>query len=224
MTPAQFEAFNLQFITHTNAKRGYLEGAKLALKGGCKWVQLRMKNASDAEVEEVANELQPLCRQHHAVFLIDDRVDLCKKIGADGVHLGKNDMHPAEARKILGSGFIIGGTCNTMEDVERIAAHVDYIGCGPFRYTTTKQNLAPVLGLEGYKNIIWEMRSKGINTPLVAIGGIEKSDIPSILETGVNGIALSGSILNAEDPAKETQSLLEVIYASPMRTYLGKEL
>lgn len=220
MDAQQLNCFNLQFITHFNDKYSYLDSARLALEGGCKWVQLRMKDASDADFEYVAKEVMPMCRQHNAIFLVDDRVELCKKLGADGVHLGKNDMHPADARKILGPDFIIGGTCNTFEDVQRVAANVDYIGCGPFRYTTTKKNLAPVLGLQGYKDIVWEMRSQNINIPIVAIGGITCADIPSVLETGVNGIALSGTILNAENPVKETKHILETIFASPTRSYL----
>ena len=220
MNADQLYKFNLQFITHFNNLFSYLDSAKLALEGGCKWIQLRMKDASDDEVEAVARELMPLCKKHDAVFLLDDRVELCKKLGADGVHLGKNDMHPADARKILGDGFIIGGTCNTFDDVLRVQADVDYIGCGPFRYTTTKKNLAPVLGLEGYTNIVWNMRSQGINTSIVAIGGITCADIPKILETGVNGIALSGTILNAGDPVAETRNILSTIFASPTRSFL----
>ena len=220
MNADQLYKFNLQFITHFNDLFSYSDSAKLALEGGCKWIQLRMKEASDGDVEAVARELMPLCKKNDAVFLLDDRVELCKKIGADGVHLGKNDMHPADARKILGDGFIIGGTCNTFDDVLRVKDDVDYIGCGPFRYTTTKKNLAPVLGLDGYKDIVWNMRSQGINTPIVAIGGITCADIPKILETGVNGIALSGTILNAGDPVAEPRNLLSTIFASPTRSFL----
>lgn len=220
MNADQLFKFNLQFITHFNDKYSYLDSANLALQGGCKWVQLRMKDASDDEFMAVAKEVLPLCKKNDAVFLVDDRVELCKDLGADGVHLGKNDMHPADARKILGPDFIIGGTCNTFDDVQRIANDVDYIGCGPFRYTTTKKNLAPVLGLKGYTDIVWEMRSQGINIPIVAIGGITCADIPQILETGVNGIALSGTILNADDPVKEAKNVLSTIFASPTRSFL----
>ena len=220
MDTHQTECFNLQFITHRNDRYNYLQGAEMALRGGCRWIQLRMKDATDSECGAVAQQLLPLCRQFGAVFIIDDRVELVKTTGADGVHLGKNDMHPREARQILGSGFIIGGTCNTMDDVRRVAPHVDYIGCGPFRYTTTKANLAPVLGLQGYKDIIWQMRSNGINTPVVAIGGITAADTGSVLATGVNGIALSGSILNAEDPVAETRKIMDIIYSHPLRSWL----
>ncbi|HOU67193.1 MAG TPA: thiamine phosphate synthase [Paludibacteraceae bacterium] len=207
----QLGAFSLQFITQKNEKYNHLEAAALALKGGCKWIQLRMKEASLEEIEKVALQLQPLCKEAGAILIIDDHVELCKKIGADGVHLGKMDMLPADARKILGDGFLIGGTCNTFEEIQKIKDDVDYIGCGPFSFTTTKKNLAPVLGLEGYQNIIWECRSKGIQIPIVAIGGITSKDILPILKAGPNGIAISGTIANAEDPVKATENILKLI-------------
>ena len=181
----------------------------MALEGGCKWIQLRMKDASDDEVRQAAAEIQPMCKEHEAVFLLDDRVELVKELHADGVHLGKNDMPIDEARRILGEEYIIGGTANTFEDIQRIAAQgADYIGCGPFRFTTTKKNLAPVLGVEGYRDIIAKMRNAGINIPMVAIGGITPDDIDEILATGVQGIAVSGTVLNADDPVAMMKSLL----------------
>lgn len=181
----------------------------MALEGGCKWIQLRMKDASDDEVRKAAAEIQPMCKEHEAVFLLDDRVELVKELHADGVHLGKNDMPIDEARRILGEEYIIGGTANTFEDIQRIAAQgADYIGCGPFRFTTTKKNLAPVLGVEGYRDIIAKMRNAGINIPMVAIGGITPDDIDEILATGVQGIAVSGTVLNADDPVAMMKSLL----------------
>ena len=220
MNAQQYEGFNLQFITHHNDRYDYLQSAQQALQGGCKWIQLRMKGAPVDEVEEIALQLMPLCREQGAVFILDDHVGLCKKIGGDGVHLGKKDMLPAEARQQLGTGFIIGGTCNTFEDVMQVKDSVDYIGCGPFRFTTTKQGLAPVLGLDGYRNIVWQCRSNGINLPMVAIGGITRQDIPDVLNAGPNGVAVSGAILNAPDPVEETRQMLEIINANPFRTLL----
>ena len=200
---------SIQFITHQNDCIGYAEGAKMALEGGCKWIQLRMKDATDDEVRSVAAEIQPLCKQNEAIFLLDDRVELARELHADGVHLGKNDMPVDEARRVLGEEFIIGGTANTFEDIERLASQgADYIGCGPFRFTTTKKNLAPVLGLEGSRDIIDNTRRAGIDIPVVAIGGITASDIDDILATGVKGIAVSGSVLTAENPVAMMRTLI----------------
>lgn len=201
----------LQFITHFTEKYSYFDAAHLALEGGCRWIQLRMKEASEAEVEAEAIRVRDLCRKYGATFIIDDHVALAKKVQADGVHLGKNDMPIEEARRILGDAFIIGGTANTFEDVKRHwQAGANYIGCGPFRFTTTKKNLSPILGLEGYRQILQQMKAAGITLPVVAIGGITYEDIPDILQTGVSGIALSGSILRAENPVEEVRRILSL--------------
>lgn len=199
----------LQFITHFTERYSYLDSARMALEGGCRWIQLRMKEATSEERERVARAVQALCRDYQATFIIDDDVDLVLRLKADGVHLGKNDLPIAEARRILGKDFLIGGTANTFDDVRsHYQAGADYIGCGPFRYTTTKKNLSPILGLEGYRSIVQQMHDAGIALPMVAIGGITYDDIPAILETGVTGIALSGTILQADDPVAETRRIL----------------
>ena len=205
--------YRLQFITHSSVRYTYAESARLALEGGCRWVQLRMKGAEECDVEACAITVQAMCRESGATFIIDDDVLLAKRIGADGVHLGKEDMPVAEARAILGEGAIIGATVNSFEDIE---AHIqgarpDYFGCGPFRFTTTKKRLAPTLGVEGYREIISRMREKDITIPIVAIGGITKADIPQILATGIDGIALSGSIINAVEPIKEMREIADIL-------------
>ncbi len=205
--------YQLQFISHHNDRYSYIDSARIALEGGCRWIQLRMKDASEELLEETALAVQRMCREHGATFIIDDNVLLTKRIGANGVHLGKNDMPIAEARKILGNDYIIGSTVNTFEDITNTlhSATPDYFGCGPFRYTTTKQNLSPTLGLEGYRAIVDQMRKHNIRIPIVAIGGIGKEDIPAIMVCGVNGIALSSSILNAQDPMAEMQEVLRLL-------------
>ena len=205
--------YRLQFITHHNERYSYIDSARLALEGGCRWVQLRMKCAEADVLESTAREVQALCRGYGATFIVDDDVMLAKRIGADGVHLGKEDMPIREAREILGSEYIIGATVNSFDD---IVAHLrgarpDYFGCGPFRFTTTKERLAPTLGVEGYRNIVAQMRSEGITIPLVAIGGITKSDVPDLLALGLSGIALSGSVLSTIDPRAEMRNIVDII-------------
>ena len=202
----------VQFITHYTEQYSYLDSVRIALEGGCRWIQLRMKDASTEEILPIAKEALAMCRSYGVTFIIDDHVELAKQVKADGVHLGKSDMPIAEARRILGKDFIIGGTANTFEDV--IAHHkagVDYIGCGPFRFTTTKKNLSPVLGLEGYRRIVWQMKEAGIHLPIVAVGGITEADIPELMQIGVNGIALSGSILRAKNPIEEMKKIMTLI-------------
>lgn len=205
--------YSLQFITHYTDKYSYVDSVRIALEGGCRWIQLRMKGASDLLLEETALVVQAMCKEYGATFIVDDDVYLAKKIGADGVHLGKSDMPISEARQILGQSYIIGATVNTFEDIERTMAssRPDYFGCGPFRYTSTKKNLSPILGYEGYRDIIRRMRDRNIDIPLVAIGGIAKEDIPELLRCGVEGIALSGSVINATDPIQQMREVAAII-------------
>jgi thiamine-phosphate diphosphorylase len=171
-----------------------------------------MKDASDEGYLDVGRQALALCRRYGATFIVDDRVEAAAELGADGVHLGKNDMPVEEARRRLGSAFIIGATANTFDDIRAAnRAGADYIGLGPFRFTTTKKNLSPVLGLEGYRDIMTPCRTEGITLPVTAIGGILTDDIPVIMGTGVHGVAVSGLILNSPSPEKTTQQIITTL-------------
>lgn len=200
----------IQFITHSNTRYDYVEGARLALEGGCRWIQLRMKDVQEVDFLLAAKQIGAMCKEYGATFILDDHVEWVGITGADGVHLGKNDMPVDEARNQLGANRIIGGTANTFEDVERLWRQgANYIGCGPYRFTTTKKNLSPVLGLDGYRHIISQMKAYDINLPVVAIGGILQPDIKDVMATGVSGIAVSGAILNAENPVEEMKRFID---------------
>lgn len=199
----------LQFITHPSDKYSIPEEVQMVLEGGCKWIQLRMKEASDEEFRETALEIIPMCKENEAFLVFDDRVELAMELSVHGVHLGKNDMNPLVARETMGAEAIIGCTANTAADIIAFRGwDVDYVGLGPFRYTTTKANLSPLIGLDGYRSIVKEVRDADILLPIVAIGGITLEDIPSIMETGVNGVAMSGAIINATDPVDYTRRVL----------------
>ena len=150
------------------------------------------------------------------MLIINDNPALVHAIGADGVHLGKTDMAPTEARRLLGPDFIIGGTANTFADIEQLtAAGVNYIGLGPFRFTTTKQNLSPILGLAGYQALLAQVRAAGLAVPIVGIGGIVLADVPALLATGLHGVAVSGAITHAADPVAAATSFVNHVQALP---------
>lgn len=202
----------LQFITHPSDKYTIPEEVQMALEGGCRWIQLRMKDASDEEFKATALEIIPMCREVEAFLIFDDRVELTRELEVHGVHLGKEDMSPREARELLGPGAIIGVTANTADDI--IATRgidIDYIGLGPYRETKTKAKLSPILGLDGLKNVVEQARYQGIETPIVAIGGIRLEDVDPIMNTGVNGIAMSGAIINSDDPMLYTGDVMKLL-------------
>lgn len=200
----------LQFITHPSDRYSIVDEVRMAIEGGCRWVQLRMKDASDEEVREMALQLIPMCKETDTFLVIDDRVNVVNDLKVSGVHLGKNDMDPLKARELLGPHAIIGITANTADDILKYKGKdVDYVGLGPFRFTTTKKKLSPVLGLEGYAEIVKQVREAGMNIPIVAIGGITTDDIEPLMATGVNGIAISGTIISAENPVTTTAEIMK---------------
>ncbi len=191
---------HLQYITQDVEGVSHSELALKACQSGIDWVQLRVKGKSYNELLDIALKTELICRQYHAKLIINDNVNIAKVVKADGVHLGKIDMDHKEARKLLGNNFIIGGTANTFEDIERLVdSGVNYIGLGPFRFTETKENLSPILGLEGYEKIIEECRKNKITIPIIAIGGIKVEDVKPLIEKGVYGIAVSSAINKAEN-------------------------
>lgn len=210
----------LQFITKNPDKYSVAEQVQMAIEGGCRWIQLRMKDASDEEVRQVALELIPMCQENDTFLIIDDRVELVNELRVSGVHLGKDDMDPLKARELLGPHAIIGITANAAGDILKYKGKdVDYVGLGPLRFTTTKKNLSPEIGIDGYKAIVDEVRAAGVELPIVAIGGITLDDVAPIMQTGVNGIAVSGAIVNAVDPVDETSQFMQALMQS--QGYLG---
>ncbi|KQM79059.1 thiamine-phosphate synthase [Pedobacter sp. Leaf216] len=187
----------LQYISQAPQTGTHIDAIEQVLKAGGKWIQLRIKNSSETEILPFAKAAQALCESYGAKLIINDYPHLAKAVGSYGVHLGLQDMPILEARKIINPEQVIGGTANTFEHIQqRVAEGADYIGLGPFRFTRTKENLSPIVGLAGYRKLMEKVRQANIKTPIVAIGGIEAADIPAILETGIYGIAISAALTN----------------------------
>ncbi len=200
----------LHYISQQPQNGSHLTAIRQALDAGCKWIQLRVKNQPDDVILEYAIEANKTCAQYDAKLIVNDHPEIALKAGAYGVHLGLQDMPIAEARDIVGEKIIIGGTANTFEHIkQRIADGADYIGLGPFRFTTTKQNLSPILGLNGYETIMVQMRSANLHIPIIAIGGILPEDIAAIMQTGVYGVAVSGTITHATNPAQMVKHIYQ---------------
>lgn len=199
----------LHYITQDLPGFSHPQLAELACKGGTDWVQLRVKNKEYDEWLKIAQETKLICLKHRAKLIINDNIQIAKEIGADGVHLGKDDMNPKEARKILGKNFIIGGSTNTMEDVRwQMENGVDYVGIGPYRFTSTREKLNPVLGLDGIRKIAEQFGNK---IPMIAIGGIKLEDVESLMQTGIQGVAVSSGINLTEDKSKTVRRFISAL-------------
>lgn len=202
----------LQFITNTLSKTPVTDQIFAVIEGGGRWIQIRMKDASDEEIKKVVDAVKPKCIETGTFLILNDRVELAKELNVGGVHLGKEDMPVSKARTILGPGAVIGVTANTYSDIAAVSnLDIDYFGIGPYAETKTKEKLAPVLGLQGIRDICYEMEKNEINIPHVAVGGIKLEDVLPLLEAGANGIAVSGAIAFADDIVKATQNFLQVL-------------
>jgi thiamine-phosphate pyrophosphorylase len=185
--------------------------AEEACKAGIRWVQLRVKNKSDEEWLEIALKVSAVCHKYGTVLIINDHVELARIVCADGVHLGKADMDPGEARVLLGKDKIIGGTANTMKDIERLIGKVDYIGLGPYRFTETKEKLSPILGLDGFRDIMEQCSDNQLDIPIIGIGGIRKDDIPLLLQTGIHGVAVASGIGKSSSVKKAAEEWVNLL-------------
>jgi thiamine-phosphate pyrophosphorylase len=185
---------------------------QIACENGIRWIQLRVKNKSFDEWLQIAFDVKEICEKYTAVLIVNDNVEIAKRVNADGVHLGKNDLPVAEARKILGKKKIIGGSANSFNDIKlNFENGVDYSGIGPFRFTQTKENLSPVLGLEQIKIIRQQCVNENILLPLIAIGGIRLNDVDDLLNTGIYGIAVSSAINLSDNKSFTIKSFLNKI-------------
>lgn len=188
----------LHYITHPGVYSVAGQTEKV-LSAGVKWIQFRAKEFSAEQKRNAISEIIPLVKKYRAKLIINDDVLLAKEMNADGVHIGQEDLSPAEARKLLGSDKIIGVTANSFEDILKIRQEqIDYIGLGPFRFTATKEKLSPILGISGYTEIIGKMSREKIQIPVIAIGGIQKEDLADLFATGIHGVAVSSALLKAE--------------------------
>jgi thiamine-phosphate pyrophosphorylase len=203
----------LQYISQGTTSQEQLSNIQQALEAGCKWIQLRFKNASEEELIALAKEIKTLCESHQSIFIINDHPHIAVAVNADGIHLGLADMSVAEAKKIIGNNKIVGGTANTLEHVlQRAEEGCSYVGLGPLRFTATKEKLSPIVGLRGYEEIVNALHQQDISIPIYAIGGIVLDDITAIMQTGIYGVAVSGVITNHSDKKTVVEKFNTLLY------------
>lgn len=202
------KSFNLRLYLVTDESClqnvNLLDAVEEALQAGVTLVQYRKKNGLGKEMLHKAVALRKLCHRYHVSFIVNDRLDVAILSGADGVHLGQDDLPIAEARKLTGPDFIIGVTAhNVQEAVEAQAAGADYLGCGAVFATTTKRDTVP-LGLAGLRAI-----RRAVSIPIVGIAGVTAQNYPQVLATGANGAAVISAILGAADITKAVKAFKE---------------
>jgi thiamine-phosphate pyrophosphorylase len=181
----------------------HLELARRAIAGGADTIQLREKRKGAGELVEIAGAVRRVCREADVPFIVNDRVDVALAVDADGVHLGRNDLPIAVARRLLGPGKIIGGTASRIEEaIEAQEEGADYVGFGHIYATKSKQKHGDPKGPAALRPVCSALR-----IPVVAIGGIEENNLGAVLEAGAWGIAVIASVCAAPDPARAASIL-----------------
>jgi len=212
------EIASLHYLTQDMPHRPHEEQVRIACEAGVEWVQLRVKNKSHHEWLEIAQRVKLVTDKFNVALIVNDSVEIAGAVDADGVHLGQEDLSPIDARKILRDKKIIGFSTHSFEEI--LAAKnfdVDYFGLGPFRFTSTKEKLDPVLRIEGITEIVQKIRANGITKPIVAIGGIQLKDVSELLLTGVDGVAISSAINGADDPKEMARQFLKQLQISNLK-------
>ena len=197
----------LYFITDSTGfeEAEFLRRVEEALKGGATILQLREKNKTTAEYIAIAEKVHDLAKKYNVSLIIDDRIDVALAVGAEGVHLGKEDMPIATARRILGNDFIIGATAKTVPwAMEAYEGGADYLGVGAIYPTTTK-----------FKTVLTSTETldaicKAVPLPVNAIGGLNKTNTDVLKGIGIAGICVVSAIMKSDDPKFETETLLAI--------------
>ena len=187
--------------------RSTVEVVRAAIRGGVSCVQLREKGCSTREFMDEARLLKALLAGTGVPLFINDRLDVALAVGADGVHLGQNDLAIADARRLVGNRMIIGISAESVADAIRAEAEgADYIGASPVFTTPTKTDTAPPLGLDGLRAI-----RRAVQLPLVAIGGINADNAAQVLRAGADGLAVVSAIVSAPCPRTAAAALRQQI-------------
>jgi len=199
----------IQYVTHPLENFDDLSWVHRLHENGIRWIQLRIKEEDLitrfpdkhylAYFHDTADKMRAITAALGMVLTINDASDVALFSSADGLHIGQEDEVPSEVSGRLPKGAVFGGTANSLQEIQHYnGVDMTYFGVGPLRLTTTKTKLKPVLGLEGYRQLITEMKTAGQNVPVFAIGGVVPSDVMPLLEAGVYGIAVSGALFNEQ--------------------------
>ncbi len=207
--------YSLYLVTDADLSggRSTLEVVEAAIRGGVTVVQYREKNASTRRMFEEALELRALCRRHSVPFIVNDRVDVALAVNADGVHVGQEDLPAALARRLVGPGRLVGVSVDNIDQARQAQADgADYVGASPIFATPTKPDASPPMGIEGLREL-----ARLCQLPVVAIGGINRTNAAEVLQAGAVGIAVVSAIVSARDVEHAARELKRITGAERER-------
>ncbi|GBC93596.1 Thiamine-phosphate synthase [bacterium HR15] len=201
----------LYVITDPRLGGGHIQGARAALQGGARIIQLRDKEATTRQLIEYAHALRTLTREYNALLIINDRLDVALAVEADGVHLGQDDMPVLLARRVAGEELIIGVSAETVDEAIRAEVEgADYLGVGPMFTTATKPDAGMPIGPERLREI-----KQHVSIPVFGIGGITLGNAAQVLQAGADGLCVISAILDAPNPMETTQQFITLLSMHP---------
>lgn len=197
----------LHVVTDAGAPDEVRRLVDVVLAAGAPCVQVRAKALTDRELYDLSSDVAARCRAAGALCIVNDRPDMAMAAGADGVHLGADDLPVASVRDLVGDDLLVGGTArDATQAAQHHAAGADYVGVGPIFATSTKQGLPAPLGLDGLATV-----TRAVDIPVIGIAGITLDRVDAVLDAGAHGVAVVGAVSRADDPAAATSALLDQI-------------
>ena len=203
----KFDDANFYFVTDSElSKNNIFSDAENAIQAGCKIIQYREKNKSTKDMIEEARQLKEIC-EGKAILLVDDRADVALVVGADGVHIGQEDIPYETARLLLGMNKIIGLTVHNLEEaIEAEKLGVDYIGLAPIFKTDTKEDAREPIGTKMIETV-----RKSVSLPIVAVGGINKHNVKDVIDSGADSVVSIYAVFNSDNVYNEVSEFVKII-------------
>ena len=203
----------LHYLTQDLPNLSHTEQVQMACEGGANWIQYRCFSKSDDEMLEELHPIASICDDWGATLIVTDHVHLVPLADIQGVHIEDIDADITLVRNQLGDAKTIGVSAINLDQIKKhIANGADYIGCGPFAHTDTKPNDFPLWGFDGYKKTVEALKYEGYTLPIIAVGGIKSEDVAALMDTGVDGIAVSAAINLSDNIVEAYSEIHRLVY------------
>jgi len=203
----------LHYLTQDLENRSHLEQVEIACQAGCKWIQYRCLTKSDQEMLDELHPIASVCDDWGATLIVTNHYHLLSLADIQGVHVEDMNVDLKVIRHEIGEDKTLGASATNFEQIKNhIQNTADYIGCGPFTHTNTKPNDHAHWGVNGYQEMVEKLKQENLEIPLIAAGGVNLKDVEALLQTGIQGVAVSAAINKSENPAQAYKEFHQLIF------------
>lgn len=201
------------YLTQDLPHRSHLDQVQLACEAGAKWIQYRCLSKTDDEMLEELHPIASVCDDWGTTLIVTNHFHLVALADIQGVHIEDMNANLRTVRSIIGEDKTLGASANNFEQIKNhLQNGADYIGCGPFGHTDTKPNQSKHWGIEGYQNIVEELKAAHLEIPLIAAGGVQVQNVTDLIHTGIYGVAVSGAVNLSENPQEAYKAIHNLLY------------